>query len=179
MPHDLRLCANGFWCGLGLDVTLQYHSLVSLWLAGATFYCIYCAWKNAIYRDIPKHKYWVLRLVGYMQTIAFQRFWLVALISSHQMGWYRLYPELIEGESTVEEANQVVLEMFDDSFVLAILTAFLGTEWYLAGMQGMTDAPEPSYSTGNSASNNHNTSSSVNSDKKEILPHENVPLMAK
>ena len=167
----------------GVGLALTSHSniilLVSLWLAGATFYCIYCAWKNAIYRDIPKHKYWVLRLVGYMQTIAFQRFWLVALISSHQMGWYRLYPELIEGESTVEEANQVVLEMFDDSFVLAILTAFLGTEWYLAGMQGMTDAPEPSYSTGNSASNNHNTSSSVNSDKKEILPHENVPLMAK
>ena len=129
--------------GTGVNLALTSHSnvilMVSLCLAVASFYCIYYAWKNAIRRDIPKHKFWVLRLVGYMQTIAFQRFWVAVLMTSHQMGWYRLYPELTEA-STVDQANKVVYDMFDHSFILAILTAFLGTEWYLAGMQGMMDS---------------------------------------
>lgn len=132
----------------GVGLALTTHSnvivIVSLMLALASFYCIFHAWKNAIYRDIPKHKYWVLRLVGYMQTIAFQRFYIFALIISHQMGWHGLYPPLDE-DTPLEKANQVVLSMFDDSFILSVLTAMLGTEWYLAGeVSGMLEPSEPS-----------------------------------
>lgn len=130
--------------GVGLAMTSHSNVilLVSLLLALASFYCIYHAWMYAVYRDIPKHKYWVLRLVGYMQTIAFQRFFIVLLFASHAMGWYGLYPEL-SNDTPLEEVNRVVMTMFDDSFILSILTAILGTEWYLAGEQGMLEPPPP------------------------------------
>ena len=135
--------------GVGLAFTSSSNIIliVSLWLAGSCFYCIYYAWRNAIARNIPKHKYWVLRLVGYLQTIAFQRFFMFILILTHQLGWYGLYPELTS-DIELEEKNRIIRSMFDDSFVLAILTSFLGTEWYLAGEQGMTITEQQEQSTG-------------------------------
>lgn len=135
-------------------------------LASACFYCIYHALKNAIQRDIPKHKYWVLRLVGYMQTIAFQRFYMFLLIMTHQMGLHGMYPDLTD--ATLEQANRVILGMFDDSFVLSVLTAFLGTEWYLAGEQGMLEAPVPVPSGGQ-------TNPDADKDKQ---PNEKKPLLS-
>lgn len=127
----------------GVALACTSHSntikLISLVLAMAVAFCIFNAYRYALHRDIPKHKYWICRLVGYMQAIALQRFHMLVLIVSHQCGWYGLYPDL-EG-SSVEQANDVVLEIFDHSFILSTLTALLATEWYLAGEQGMLDAP--------------------------------------
>jgi Predicted membrane protein (DUF2306) len=125
----------------GVGLALTSHSnvvlLISIVLAIAVSYCIYNAWRYAICRDIHKHKYWVMRLVGYMQTIALQRFWFLVLMVSYQLGWYGLYPNA----TTPDVANQVVLDMFDHSFILCILTAVFVTEWYLAGEQGMLEEP--------------------------------------
>jgi len=177
LGRGLLVCAvlqTASGVGLAWTSTSNIVLLVSLWLAAACVYCIYHAWTNAIQRDIPKHKYWVLRLVGYLQTIAFQRFFMVGLIVTHQRGWYGLYPELTN-ETELVEKNRVVLAMFDDSFVLAILTAFLGTEWYLAGEQGML---EPS-SVCRSAP--HGVQSTTTCDNKDLPPEEdeNKPLLAR
>mmetsp|Transcript_12705 Transcript_12705/g.30806 ORF Transcript_12705/g.30806 Transcript_12705/m.30806 type:complete len:181 (-) Transcript_12705:141-683(-) len=127
--------------GVGLAFTT--HSkiilLISIILAVAALFCIYHAWRYAINRDIRRHKYWAIRLVGYMHTIALQRFWFMVLLISHELGWYGMYPNL-EG-ATVSDANQVILDMFDHSFVLCFLTAVLVTEWYLAGEEGMLEQP--------------------------------------
>ncbi|CAJ1947323.1 unnamed protein product [Cylindrotheca closterium] len=128
--------------GFGLAATTKSHivKLVSYILCCASIFCVAQAWRYAFWRDIPKHKHWAIRLVGYMQTIALQRFWIGMLIMSHSMGWDGLYP-LLDDDSTNEEWIQMTEQMFDDSFVLSITTAFLFTEWYLAAEQGMTEPP--------------------------------------
>ena len=115
-------------------------TMVSYVLNVAAIFCIFQAWRYAYWRDIPQHKYWVLRLVGYMHTISLQRFFLVLLIISHSMGWEGFYPQLDETASD-EEWISLVKEMFDDSFVLCILFAILSTEWYLACEEGKLAAP--------------------------------------
>jgi Predicted membrane protein (DUF2306) len=129
--------------GVGLAWTSHSNviKLISYSLAIAVFFCIFHAWHCAYYRDIPKHKYWVVRLVGYMQTIALQRFWFFFLIVTHSMGWQGLYPTS-GNDATLEEENRIVLQIFDDSFILALLTAIFVTEWYLAGEQGMLEKPQ-------------------------------------
>jgi len=128
----------------GFALATTSHSniilLVSYILNVATIFCIYKAWKYAYYRDIPQHKYWVLRLVGYMNTIALQRFFLVILIITHSMGWDGLYPQL-DSTASDEEWTQLVKGMFDDSFVMCILFAILSTEWYLAAEEGKMEPP--------------------------------------
>jgi len=125
--------------GFGLAATTKSHivKLVSYVLCIASLFCVVQAWRYAYYRDIPKHKHWVIRLVGYMQTISLQRFWLGMLIVPHALGWNGLYPPM-DDDSTDEEWAALAAKMFDDSFVLCITTAFLTTEWYLAAEQGMT-----------------------------------------
>ena len=127
--------------GVGLAITTHSSiiKLVSICFAVAVYYCIYRAWRYAMHRDISMHKYWVYRLVGYLQTIALQRFWLLLLIASHQMGFNGLYPPL--DDASQEVTDRVVFSIFDDSFVLSILTAVFVTEWYLAGMLDMMKAP--------------------------------------
>ena len=116
--------------------------MVSYVLAAAVIYCLFHAWRYAYNRDIPRHKVWVLRMVGYLQTIALQRFWIVTLFTCHAMGLKLWYPDFSnEANLTLDEANTIVLDVFDDSFLLAIFTAFLGTEWYLASEAGMLEAP--------------------------------------
>jgi len=115
--------------------------LVSYLLNIATLFCLVQAWRYAYWRDIPQHKYWVLRLVGYMHTISLQRFFLAVLIISHSMGWEGLYPQLDDATATKEEWIQLVQQMFDDSFVLCILVAILTTEWYLAAEEGKMEPP--------------------------------------
>merc|ERR1712183_647508 len=129
--------------GVGLAATSHSNviKLVSYVLALAAFYCASQAWRYAFWRDIPKHKHWVLRTVGYMQAISLQRFWLLVLIISHKFGWDGLYPQLDEDSTEEEWTELVVHKMFDDSFILCILHAFLSTEWYLAAEQGMTETP--------------------------------------
>ncbi|CAB9514036.1 expressed unknown protein [Seminavis robusta] len=158
----------------GVGLALTSHSkiipIVSGFLALAVFYCVYHAWKYAIHRDIPRHKYWVFKVVGYLQTIALQRIFLMLLITTHQMGWYGLYPDLGEN-STLEEANDVVLDMFDHSFVFAIFTVMLLTEWYIAGEQGMMEAPEPSqgYATDKSSQSVTTKPPTVNEKQQPLL----------
>lgn len=125
--------------GFALAATTKSHivKFVSYILCCAAIFCIVQAWRYAYYRDIPKHKHWAIRLVGYMHTISYQRFWLGMLIVPHAMGWNGLYPEMAD-DATDEEWAELAATMFDDSFVLCITTAFLSTEWYLAAEQGMT-----------------------------------------
>mmetsp|Transcript_31296 Transcript_31296/g.75294 ORF Transcript_31296/g.75294 Transcript_31296/m.75294 type:complete len:301 (-) Transcript_31296:172-1074(-) len=126
--------------GFCMAATTKSHivKFVSYLLCFASIFCVTQAWRYAYYRDIPKHKHWAIRLVGYMQTISLQRFWLGMLIVPHSMGWDGLYP-LLDDDSTDNEWISMTETMFDDSFVLAILSAFLFTEWYLAAEQGMTE----------------------------------------
>ena len=56
---------------------------------------------------------------------------------SHAFGWDGLYPQLDE-DAPDSDWIHMTEQMFDDSFVLCILTAILTTEWYLAAEQGMT-----------------------------------------
>ena len=108
--------------------------IVSYLLAISVFYCVYNAWYfAAIKKDIPKHKYWSMRLVGYLQTIALQRFCMVLLIVSHRTGWLGLYPAYSEDDGTTIE------EIFKDSFTFCFPLAMLGTEWYLAGYYGWNE----------------------------------------
>lgn len=112
---------------------------VSLPFGVAVAFCIFQAWKYARARDISRHQYWAMRLVGYLQVIAAQRFWLIFLIVTHECGWTFLYPSL-DGASQAQ-IDSVLMGMFDGSFVLAGMTATYVTEWYLSGTEGNLDAP--------------------------------------
>jgi hypothetical protein len=129
--------------GLGLACTSKSSTikLVSFALAIGTANCVYHAWRYAMARDIRMHNYWAMRLVGYMQTIVLQRFYMMSLIISHHCGFYFFYPSL-DGASE-DEVNDVVMQIFDDSFVSSILTAILVTELYLSAEQGMMNDPVP------------------------------------
>lgn len=128
------------WSGLGM----AWHSpssrikIVSLLLAIGVAVCVYYSARFGMKRDIIRHKFWSKRLVGYMQVISLQRFWNVVLLVLQNMGWIRyLYPGL---ESY--ELNDVIKDLFDDTFVLALATGILGTEFYLsyeAGMMNIAD----------------------------------------
>lgn len=128
--------------GSGLACTSHSSiiKIVSWTVSVSVLYCAVYAWYYAANKDIQKHKYWVMRLVGYLQTIALQRFWLLVLLISHQCGWHGLYPPITES-STLQERNDLVYSMFDDAFVLCNLHAILTTEWYLAGEYGWTLPP--------------------------------------
>jgi len=118
----------------------QHSSVVKIvsWIqAVAISYCIFWAWHFARVKDVAKHKYWVVRLVGYMQFVALQRFWIVFLVVSHQSGWHGLYGPVTESTS-LEERNKLLLQQFDDSFILCALTGIYSTEWYMASTYGWT-----------------------------------------
>jgi len=108
--------------------------IISYLLAVAVFYCVFNAWYfAAIKKDISKHKYWSMRLVGYLQTIALQRFCMILLVVSHRTGWLGLYPVYsIDDATTIEK-------IFNDSFSFSFVLAMLGTEWYLAGYYGWNE----------------------------------------
>jgi len=55
------------------------------------------------------------------------------------MGFYFMFPS-VEG-SSMEEINRVVMGIFDQGFVLAVLTSYLFTEWYLDAQDGWMEAP--------------------------------------
>ena len=129
--------------GVGLACTSPSPMIrmVSVTLAIAVLYVMGNALYYARQRDIPRHKYWVYRLVGYLQTIAAQRLWFVALIAMHANGVYVLHPAFDEADPA--SIDRTVLDMFDGSFVLAILSATYVTEWYLSGNNvGMLDPPD-------------------------------------
>jgi len=98
--------------------------IVSYSLSTSVIYCVWKAWMFAHRRDIPRHKYWSIRLVGYLQSIALQRFFMFLFIATHQLGWYGFYPDL--KDATVDTVNRVLTQLFDDTFVSCVITAILG-----------------------------------------------------
>lgn len=108
--------------------------LMSYMIAVSVLYCVYNAcYFAAIAKDIPKHKYWAMRLVGYLQTIALQRVFMGILIASFRFGWLGLYPDYDEAD------GETLVQAFDDSFVCSFSVAMMLTEWYLAGYYGWTE----------------------------------------
>ena len=108
--------------------------IVSYLLGISVIYCVYNSWYFAAFaKDIPKHKYWAIRLVGYLQTIALQRVFMGILFLSHRTGWLGLYPAFDEND------GETLVQAFDDSFVCSFVTDILLTEWYLAGYYGWTE----------------------------------------
>lgn len=107
--------------------------LVSYLLAISVTYCVYNAWYYAATKDIVKHKYWAMRLVGYLQTIALQRVFMVILFVSHRAGWLGLYPAFDETD------GETLVKAFEDSFLCSFSVATMLTEWYLAGYYGWTE----------------------------------------
>ena len=105
--------------------------IVSYCLALAVLVCVYYAGVNAKRRDIARHQYWVYRLVGYMQTISAQRFWMIVMFAT------------LDDTSNLDDAQ--MWGIFENSFVLAILSAVLITEWYLAGHMSMFEPRSQGY----------------------------------
>lgn len=117
----------------GFSATIAW---VSYTLAIATMICVYKAAKAARMKDVNMHKYWAMRLVGYLQMISGQRFWSIVLFVSQHAGVFRnmthpLYPQL-EEDSPQSLIDSVVVRMFHDTFIISWIFAFVGTELYLA-----------------------------------------------
>ena len=128
--------------GLAYNNKSPTVKIVSYLLAVAVAYCVYYAWYYAWIRDIPKHKYWSLRLVGYLQTIALQRVFFAVLMVCWFTGGLGLYP-LFDGED-----KETLLQVFDDSFVSCFIVGMMATEWYLAGYYGWTEGPKVPVASG-------------------------------
>lgn len=119
----------------GVGLSLRSHSptitLVGV-ITGVSFaYLAYYTWLYAWRRDIERHRFWATKLLGYSQVIGAQRFFMILLVASLHAG-VPLYPDLRSG-ATTEQADAVVMAVFDDSFTLAAVVAPLLTEWYQAG----------------------------------------------
>lgn len=126
------------WSGVGLAwySPSSRIKIVSLATAIGTMCCVYFSAIYAIRRDIIRHKYWSTRLVGYMQIISMQRLWTGILFGLQHTGWIRY---LYTGLQSHEMNNNLLKEIFDDTFVLAFVSAVLGTELYLSKETGMID----------------------------------------
>eukprot|EP00531_Pseudo-nitzschia_arenysensis_P004763 CAMPEP_0116121194 /NCGR_PEP_ID=MMETSP0329-20121206/3569_1 /TAXON_ID=697910 /ORGANISM="Pseudo-nitzschia arenysensis, Strain B593" /LENGTH=266 /DNA_ID=CAMNT_0003614995 /DNA_START=689 /DNA_END=1489 /DNA_ORIENTATION=- len=111
--------------------------LVSYLAAISVLYCVYNAWYFAAIKDISKHQYWAVRLVGYLQTVALQRVVVGILLLSYRFGCLGLYPAFDE------EDGETLVQIFDDSFVSSFLVVTMVTEWYLAGCYGWTEIKKP------------------------------------
>lgn len=116
--------------GLAYMGHLPTEKIVSYLLAISVLYCVYNAWYYASRRDIPKHKYWAMRLVGYLNSIALQRVFMPVLTLAYRFGWLGLYPSYDEND------QETSLQIFGDSFVCGVIVAMMLTEWYLAGFYG-------------------------------------------
>lgn len=129
------------WSGVGLAwySPSSRIKLVSLATAVGTVYCVYFSAVYAIRRDIIRHKYWSTRLIGYMQIIAMQRLCMGILFAMQHTGWIKY---LYTGLQSHEMNDNLLKEIFDDSFVLAFVSAVLGTELYLSKETGMMDTSE-------------------------------------
>jgi hypothetical protein len=117
----------------GFSATIAW---VSYTLAIATIVCVFKAAKAAMMKDFNLHKYWAMRLVGYLQMISGQRFWTIVLFACQHTGVFRnmehpFYPQL-EEDSPQSLVDSVVVRMFHDTFIIAWFFAFVGTELYLA-----------------------------------------------
>ncbi len=119
--------------GLAYMGHLPTVKIVSYLLAISVLYCVYNAWYYAARKDIPKHKYWAMRLVGYLLSIALQRVFMPVLTFLYMFGWLGLYPAYDEND------EEIILQIFGDSFVCCVMVAMMLTEWYLAGYYGWTE----------------------------------------
>lgn len=111
--------------------------LTSYMLAISVVYSAAYAWYFARKKDFAKHKYWSMRLVGYLQSIALQRFYHIVLIACYRLNLFGLYPPFDDDDP------DIALKIFDDTFVAAVMTAMLVTEWYLASYYGWTETTPP------------------------------------
>jgi len=131
------ICQTVSGIGLAYMGKSSTVKIVSYLTAVATAYCVYNAWYfAAIAKDIAKHKYWSMRLVGYTQTIALQRVFMGMCMLSYRTGWLDLYPAFDEDD------GETLVKIFEDSFICAFGVAILVTEWYLAGYYGWTELPK-------------------------------------
>jgi len=132
MGRVLMVCAV-LQCVTGAGLAATSHSptikLTSWILAISVVYCAGNAWYFARSGDYAKHKYWSMKLVGYLLAIPLQRFYNIVLMACWRFGY--LYDK--------EETQETIEQIFDDSFVTCIMTAYLLTEWYLASYYGWTD----------------------------------------
>lgn len=111
--------------------------IVSYFLATAMIYCVYNAWYfAAIQKDIIKHEYWSMRLVGYSQVIALQRVFMGIFIASAHFDLFGLYP------GNTEDDAATTVQVFDDSFVASFSAGVLLTEWYISDNYGWTEKPK-------------------------------------
>lgn len=128
------ICQTVSGAGLAYMGKSPTVKIVSYLLAISVVYCVYNAWYfAAIEKDITKHKYWAMRLVGYLQSIALQRVFMGVFIMSHRFGWLGLYPPYDEND------EDTIVQCFDDSFFTCVIVAMMLTEWYLAGYYGWTE----------------------------------------
>lgn len=128
------ICQTVSGAGLAYMGKSSTVKIVSYLLAISVVYCVYNAWYfAAIEKDITKHKYWAMRLVGYLQTIALQRVFTGIFILSYRTGWLGLYPPYDEND------EDTIVQSFDDTFVASFSVAMMLTEWYLAGYYGWTE----------------------------------------
>lgn len=123
----------------GVALAYNGYSIIIAWfsyiLASATIICVYRTATTARAKDFHAHKYWALRLVGYLQAVSGQRFWTFVIFGCQYAGVFGNmkhppYPQLNE-DSPPALVDIVVMRMFHDTFILAGVTAFIGTEWYL------------------------------------------------
>jgi len=128
------ICQTASGVGLAYMGKSSTVKIFSYLLAISVIYCVYNAWYfAAIEKDITKHKYWAMRLVGYLQTIPLQRVFMGVLVLSHRTGWLGLYPPYDEND------EGAIVQCFNDSFVTCFIVAMMLTEWYLAGYYGWTE----------------------------------------
>jgi len=133
MVAALCQCISGFGLAyLGKSSTV---AIVSYLMAISVSWCVYNAWYYAYIRDIPRHKYWAMRLVGYLQTTQFSFVVLGFMILVYYKGWLGLYPPFDPDD------GEIFVKVFEDSQILAYAGAVLVTEWYLAGYYGWSETP--------------------------------------
>lgn len=135
MVAALCQCISGIGLAyLGKSSTV---AIVSYLMAISVIYCVYNAWYYAILKDIARHKYWAMRLVGYLQTTSLNLVVLGLLAVWYYTEFLGLYPPFDPDD------GETFVKIFEDSMILAYAGAVLVTEWYLAGYYGWTETPPP------------------------------------
>lgn len=108
--------------------------LLTYLFAITVIYCVYNAWYfAAIEKDISKHRYWAMRLVGYLLTTAIQGVVTGTLFAAHATNSLGLYPPYDEND------GDTLVQILEDSFACAFIVAMMLTEWYIAGYYGWTE----------------------------------------
>lgn len=134
-----RLLMVAVLCQIISGIGLAYlgksstFAIISYLMAISIGWCVYNAWYYAYNRDIPRHKYWALRMVGYLQSTPFGLVVTALLFLTYYMDWLGLYPPFDPDDGTT------LVKVVEDGQILAFAGAVLVTEWYLAGYYGWSE----------------------------------------